>query len=399
MCSAFVILACLFDMNNRRPNTPLTDYQRSVIKFLHRKGTPLKQISLEEDLRRPDGQLVNVKTVKYWIKRLNETGDVAVKGRSGRPKKLKPRKEAALCRYILNHEKMPYSEVRRKKELWRLHRRTVNNYALRNGIRAFRAIKKPPLSVPNKQERLDFANRILANEQLIHELIFSDEKLFKGGPSNRVQLVRRLKSKRRQNLAYHDRYVQRYKRASANADCNVWLYIWSGGKGEIFCAENSAYFNEKGQKLPNAPTGNKLPGFNNSSYTKMLESLAIPSFWRRMISFTFIQDNSPVHTGKQHVGETTADILRRNNIETIKFPANSPDIHPVEHAHKLLQDEFNRELDRRVRKPKNKSETFAILKYCWDELVDNQKVIKIYNSIESKCQKVVLNHGNNNFKG
>ena len=206
-------------------------------------------------------------------------------------------------------------------------------------------------------------------------------------------------SKKNQHLAYEDRYVQRYKRPSANADCNIWLYIWSGGKGDIFCAENVDYFNEKGEKLADAPKTGKVPGFNNRSYTRMVEKLAIPSFNRRMISYTFIQDNSPVHTGLQHAGETTADVLRRNNVDTIKFPPNSPDMHPVEHAHKLLQDEFNRELDRRVRKPKNKAETFEILKFCWYHLVDNEKLVKIYQSIKSKCQKVVLNKGNNNFKG
>ena len=179
---------------------------------------------------------------------------------------------------------MVYREVRRKKKLWQVTRRTINNYALRNKIRSFRAVKKPPLSGPNKLERVASAARLLKDEQLRDELIFSDEKLFQGGPSNRIQLVRRLMSKNNQHLAYEDRYVQRY--------------MWSGGKGDIFCTENLDYFNEKGEKLADAPKTGKVPGFNSRSYTRMVEKLAIPSFNRRMVSYTSIQDNSPVHTSQ-----------------------------------------------------------------------------------------------------
>ena len=171
-------------MNHRQPNTPLTEYQRSVIRFLHASGRSAKEITAEEDLRRANGDLISIKVVKYWTKRFDSTGDVKTKPRSGRPKVLSARKESSLINYIHSHNKMVYNEVRRKKRLWKVTRRTINNYALRNKIRSFRAVKKPPLSGPNRLERVAFAERLLKDEQLMDELIFSDEKLFKGGPSN-----------------------------------------------------------------------------------------------------------------------------------------------------------------------------------------------------------------------
>lgn len=383
-----------------RSNTPLTQYQRDIIKFLHRKGTSARAIAEENDLRKPNGQPIDVRTVRYWIKRLEETGEVDVKPRSGRPRALNSAQEKELVDYIREHDTYTYRKVKRKKRLRTVSVRTVNRYALRHRLRAFRAVKKPPLSPANEKQRLDFANHLISNPDLLDELIFSDEKLFKGGPSNRVVLVRRERSKKGENKAYQPQYVKHFKRPSANADCNIWLYICPLGKGDIFCAENHQWFDENGKKRPDAPKG-KPAGFDNPSYTEMLEKRAIPSINRRMMTCTFIQDNSRVHTSKEHeaAGKTTADVLRRHNIETIEFPPNSPDLHPVEHAHKLLQDAFNEELDRRIRKPKNKADTFALLQYCWNNLVDNQKIVNIYNSIRSKCLKTIEHKGANNFKG
>ena len=379
---------------------PLTFYQRDIIKYLHRKGKSAKEIAEDNDLQKPNGQPIDVRTVRYWVKRLEETGDVNVKPRSGRPRALNSVQEKELVDYIRRHESFTYRKVKRKKHI-RFTVRTVNNYALRHRIRAFRAVKKPPLSPENEKQRLDFAKYLISNPDLLDELVFSDEKLFKGGPSNRVVLVRRERSKKGENKAYQPQYVKHFKRPSANADCNIWLYICPLGKGEIFCAENLRWFDENGKQLPDAPKNQKQAGFDNPSYTAMLEKRALPSIRQRMMTCTFIQDNSRVHTSREHaaVGNTTADVLRRHNIDTIDFPPNSPDFHPVEHAHKMLQDAFNKELDRRIRKPKNKADTFALLQYCWYNLVDNQKIVNIYNSMRSKCEKVIQHRGSNNFKG
>lgn len=383
-------------MEVKRSRKNLTQFQRHIIAYLFNRGQTVQQIAQDDQLKP-----ITVKTVKYWVDRLKETGDVKTAPRSGRPRKLTRKQEEKLIRFIKNNPRMKYRIVKGKLKFLRLMkitRRTINHYARRRGIRAYRSVQKPPLSESNKTERLAFAQKILSDPVLQGELIFSDEKLFAAGPTNRVTFVRRLKSRKGQHLAYNERYIQRRKRPTANSNCNVWLYIWSGGKGDIFLAENTDYFDETGRKRPDAPQG-KPGGFNNRSYTRMLERLAIPSFNRRMLTYTFIQDNSPVHTGTPDPANTTAIVLRRNNVESLKFPPNSPDMHPVEHAHNLLQTAFYEELDRRVRKPKNKQQTFELLKWCWKNLVDNDTVIKLYNSIKSKCLRVVECQGSNNFKG
>lgn len=382
-----------------RQNTPLTEYQRSIIQFLHRKGRSPAEIAEEPDLQRQNGTKINVQTVKFWIKRYEEVGNVKVLPRSGRPKVLKEKKkEDELLNYIRSHPRIKYREVRRRKKLWKIgiSTRTLNNIALRAGINAYRAVRKPPLSPEGMAERLAFARSLLNEKSSFEKMIFSDEKLFKGNATNRVVLVRREKSKKRENLAYKPQYIETLRRSSANSDCNIWIWIHAGGKGGIECAENIRYFDCNGRKRPDAPPG-KVPGFDNASYTAMLDRV-IPDFNKVLLDYIFIQDNSPVHVGEPNPGHTTADILRRHNVETRKFPPNSPDLHPVEHALKLLQDEYNEEVDKRNRKPTTKAQTFALLKFCWNKL-PNEKIIKIHQSMRSKCEKCVQAEGNNNFKG
>ena len=151
---------------NRRNNTPLSEYQRGIIKFLHRKGKSPKEIAEEEDRRREDGTPINVRTVRYWIQRVESTGQVAVKKRTGRPKALTAEQERKLIDYIKKNEKASYSKAKRKRRLTWVTRKTVNNYALRHKIKAYRAITKPPLSAGNKRERLDFAEYLLDHPSL-----------------------------------------------------------------------------------------------------------------------------------------------------------------------------------------------------------------------------------------
>ena len=121
-------------MNTRKlTNVPLTDEQRWLIKYLHKKGKSPLEIRQENDLRRQDNSLISLQTVNYWINRFKETGDVKPAPKPGRKRILNKNEETKLVRYIKDHSKMDYNQVKKKKKL-PCHRRTVNNYALRNKI-------------------------------------------------------------------------------------------------------------------------------------------------------------------------------------------------------------------------------------------------------------------------
>ena len=52
------------------------------------------------------------------------------------------------------------------------------------------------------------------------------------------------------------------------------------------------------------------------------------------------QDNAPIHTSR-----ATKEWLRTNKIATIDWPANSPDLNPIENIWKLLKDNIQKRED------------------------------------------------------
>jgi hypothetical protein len=240
------------------------------------------------------------------------------------------------------------------------------------------------------KKRREFALRMLKNPDKALKNIFSDEKLFRNSPNNKVKLIKRKKGE-----GYIDKNI--FKESKPSQTCMIWLYIGPFGKGDIFLAENNKFFNEDGDKIKQIDDS-CIQGFDNLSYTALVDKKAIPSINRRMIDWIFVQDNSRVHTSLKHTGNTIYDIFRSHNVEYVDdWPANSPDLHPVENAHHLLQIEVNKELNKLIRIPKNKREMFALIKMCWYQKVDNEKLVKIYHSFLDRCRLCLFHEGNNNF--
>lgn len=196
----------------------------------------------------------------------------------------------------------------------------------------------------------------------------------------------------------------------------IWIYIGEFGKGDLLLAENKRLWDELGnptkQSKSSEPkeTGalndageseeqdSEVTGFDNKSYVQMIEKQAIPSIKKRTSDFIFVQDNCRVHTAtKKNPGNTIYDVFDRQNVNFVSdWPANSPDLHPVENALKLLADEVNMELDRRLKQPKNKAELLKVVQSCW-ERVDNDAVKRCYNAFSDRLKLCLIHNGNNNF--
>jgi transposase len=117
----------------KRQYNKLSVEQKGIIKFLNLKGLTAEQICKEEQLKRNDGSPILKETVNYWIKRINDTGNVNEKPKSGRRRILNAQQESKLIDFIQKNNDMDYKTIKAKTN-FRGSTRSINNYALRKKI-------------------------------------------------------------------------------------------------------------------------------------------------------------------------------------------------------------------------------------------------------------------------
>lgn len=117
-------------------------------------------------------------------------------------------------------------------------------------------------------------------------------------------------------------------------------------------------------------------------YRKILIHHLVPSA-RRLCpdGFIFQHDNDPKHTSG-----VVSRYLKNKKINVIQWPAQSPDLNPIEN----LWAELNRAT--KDRKPKNEDELFDILKSAWQSLT-LEYVHKLIESMQSRCKAIMKSKG------
>lgn len=121
-------------LSKNRFKCNITEKQKNLIEFLYTEnGLSAEEIRNHHRLRREDGSKILKKTVIYWLERFKKTGEMNTMKRSGRPRVFDEEKEKKLIEYISTNSKKNYQMVKRTEGLM-CTRRTINNYALRNGI-------------------------------------------------------------------------------------------------------------------------------------------------------------------------------------------------------------------------------------------------------------------------
>lgn len=120
-------------------------------------------------------------------------------------------------------------------------------------------------------------------------------------------------------------------------------------------------------------------------YVQILQNELIPSaellFPDRRFHWYFLQDNDPKHTS--HLAR---DFLNENNIKVVKFPANSPDLNPIENLWHILKRRTS------FRNPRTEDELFDIINEEWNK-IDKETLSKLVFSMPKRCQMVIEANG------
>ena len=121
---------------------------------------------------------------------------------------------------------------------------------------------------------------------------------------------------------------------------------------------------------------------NSDQYIELLEGEFLPWFRENCDdTHTFQQDNAPAHVFRK----STA-FIRSQNLRTLDWPANSPDLNPIEIICSMLKNGVEK------RSPKNLAELERIAKDEWEK-IPQRKIRDTVKSMSRRIEQVIERKG------
>lgn len=296
---------------------------------------------------------VSHSVVSRLVQKFRQTGHVKDRRRSGRPKKTTARDDRAL---VLNARRNPRSHSGILRSQWRLGYRvslsTVRRRLHARGIRSYRPIKRPQLTRQHMRARRDWCfawrNWNLRSWRRIH---WSDESRFLLHVTDG-----RIRVWQERRTAFHQRNILPTV-AFGGGSVMIWGCVSYDCKLDLMTVQGTL----NGQQYQNTILNRAVvPHFDNHT----LASRPI-----------FMDDNARPHRSRAVIG-----FLQNNAIDTLPWPAKSPDLNPIEH----LWDHLGRQVRARDPPVQNLQELTAALHEEWRRI----PMIRIRRLIQSMRRRV-----------
>ena len=338
----------------------LSDVQKGMIQAWSGEG-----ISNREIARRLE---ISEGTVRYNLKKLQEKNPMENAARAGRPKVTTERADRHLVRTSRRNRFLTAPEIRVDLAIAtgvEVSRSTVSRRLAAAGLHGRVARHKPRLTANHKTRRLAWARDHLTwTADDWARVLWSDESRFQLYQSDGRVYVRRCVGE-----AFAEGCVVPTVKHGGSG-IMVWGCFSAAGVGDLVRVE---------QKIDAAV------------YVDVLRDHLIPSAHRLIgPEFLFQQDNAPPHTARitqEYLADPTPDFIREMGgsweVELMEWPAQSPDLNPLEN----LWNELERQLRREVR-PRNNEELFVNLQRIWYGL-DHQILANLLGSMGRRCQAVI----------
>ena len=305
-------------------------YTRRRILSLHENG--FQPLAIFKKLR-DEGSLVSYQSVARIVKKIKLTG-------SGRLRKLNASAKAFIEAQMRKNDEATSRQIQKKlfKCGVEVHPSTVRRARKEQGWTLQNTKYCQLIRDVNKTKRLEFAQRVIATEDTLDNVIFSDEcsislQQFRRTCYRKVGEPPKRKPKPKHPLKVH-----------------VWAGISRHGATKICVFEGIMEAN---------------------LYCRILKDTLLPFIREKLPDHRFMQDNDPKHTSK-----TAKTFFEENGINWWRTPLESPDMNPIED----MWHELKFYLETKV-KPQTKQELVDGIKKFWSKKVTVEKCNKYIDHV------------------
>jgi transposase len=323
---------------------------KEIIKELYENGKKPKIIA----------ELLNIDLNKIYciIHRMKKNYNKENIENRGRKKKLNKREERMLVNDLRKNKNQSIRDMTKEYNSYNnmnISKSTVYNVIKDNNFNSYVARKKPFLSEVNIKKRLNFSKEFFCKSiEYWRNVIWSDECSFKLFNPN-------------QNTKYWKQPEKSFKIPTTvptktySEKIMVWSCFSYNGVGKlIFIEEN----------------------INSLKYQQILvENLNESANMMGLNEFIFQQDNAPPHSSK-----LIQNFFNENNINVLPWPAQSPDLNPIENLWAIISLRLTR------KNLKSKKELKEEIRKIWSS-IELSELRRLVDSIPNRLREVVEKKG------
>jgi transposase len=331
----------------------LSEQERNEIIGAWKCGVPIPTIINTLKFKKP--------TVYKVINTYKKTGEKKPPPRPGRPSKLTKRDTRHLVRLLKTNRKASLNNLTNEfieSTSTNVCSRTVQRYLHEEGFYGRVGKRKPFVNERNRKIRLEWSRERINWKGEWNFIIWSDESRFEVFGGDGCD------------------YVWRKPKEKYDVNCLVPTFK-SGRKGVMVWGCFSSFGLGPLVRVNGKQTAN--------DYINVLNNHLLPYLGQldNQNNYVFQDDNARIHRARP-----TLHWISEKNIDQLRWPAQSPDLNPIEN----IWDELERRIRKRIPLPKNETELFNLLQEEWSN-IDESVYKNLVESMERRVQAVVKAKG------